>query len=133
MLEPSKGAKAYSISNPDRVAEARFAAALEEIAAVGVAPIRDSIIETTTRIIDLADEFGIPVASSRAENERAGIVVIEPAADQLTVLEASLFNHGVTATTRAGTVRLSAHVTTDGETLDMLRASFTSFASAINV
>ena len=133
VLEPSKGARAFSISNPDRVAQARFAAALEEISSVGVAPIRDRIIENTSRIIDLADEFGIPVASSRAENERAGIVVIEPATDQLTILEASLFNHGVTATTRAGTVRLSAHVSTDEDTFDMLRASFTSFASAINV
>jgi len=133
VLEPSRGARAFSISNPDRVAQARFAAALEEIGSVGVVPIRDRIIENTSRIIDLADEFGIPVASSRAENERAGIVVIEPASDQLTILEASLFNHGVTATTRAGTVRLSAHASTDEETFDMLRASFTSFASAINV
>ncbi|WP_411701167.1 aminotransferase class V-fold PLP-dependent enzyme [Conyzicola sp.] len=133
VLEPSAGARAFSVSNPDRVAQARFAAALEEISSVGVAPIRDRIIEKTTRVIDLADEFGIPVSSSRAENERAGIVVIEPAADQLTILEASLFNHGVTATTRMGQVRLSAHVSTDEDTFDMLRASFTSFASAINV
>ena len=49
-------------------------------------------------------------------------MVIEPAADQLTVLTASLFNHGVTTTTRGGTVRLSAHVSTDEETFDMLRA-----------
>ena len=133
VLEPSKGARAFSISNPDRVAQARFAAALEEIASVGVVPIRDRILEKTTRVIDLADEFGIPVVSSRAENERAGIVVVEPASDQLTTLEASLFNHGVTATTRAGTVRLSAHVSTDEDTFDMLRASFTGFASAINV
>jgi hypothetical protein len=71
--------------------------------------------------------------SSRAENDRAGIVVLRPAADQLTVLSASLFNHGVTATVRQNTVRLSPHVSTDDETFDMLRASFTSFGSAITV
>jgi hypothetical protein len=60
-------------------------------------------------------------------------VVVEPPADQLTVLTASLFNHGVTTTTREGRVRLSPHVSTDEETFDMLRASFVSFASAINV
>ncbi len=34
-------------------------------------------------MIDLADEFGIPVVSPRDRRERAGIVVLEPAADQL--------------------------------------------------
>lgn len=131
--DPARGASAYSVSNPDPIAQGRFAAALEEIAAVGVPAIHDRIIDRTTRIIDLADEFGLAVVSSRAENERAGIVVIAPPADQFTVLTASLHNHGVTATVRGGTVRLSAHVSTDEETFDMVRASFTSYASAINV
>lgn len=133
LLPPAAGAGAFSVTNPDPIAQARFAAALEEIASVGVPAIRDRIIEKTTRLIDLADEFGIPVTSTRAENERAGIVVVTPAADQLTTLEASLFNHGVTATTRDGSIRLSAHASTDEDTFDMVRGSFTSFASAINV
>jgi len=133
LLPPAAGAGAFSVTNPDPIAQARFAAALEEIASVGVPAIRDRIIEKTTRLIDLADEFGIPVTSTRAENERAGIVVVTPAADQLTILEASLFNHGVTATTRDGSIRLSAHASTDEDTFDMVRGSFTSFASAINV
>ena len=133
VVPPSHSARAFSISNPDPIAQARFAAALEEIDSVGVPAIRAALIEKTTRIIDLADEFGIPVTSSRAENERAGIVVITPAPDQQTILEASLFNHGVTATRRAGSIRLSAHVSTGEDTFDMLRASFTSFGSAINV
>ena len=80
----------------------------------------------------LADEFGVPVTSSRAQNERAGIVVLQPPADQLTVLTASLHNHGVTVTTRQGCVRLSAHVTTSEETFEMLRSSFMSYASAVS-
>ena len=130
---PARGAGAFRVSNPDPIAQARFAAALEEIAEVGVPAIRDRIVETTGRIIDLADEFGIPVVSSRSLNERAGIVVVEPAEDQMTVLAASLHNHGVTATRRGGTVRLAAHVSTTEETLEMLRASFLGFASAITV
>jgi kynureninase len=130
---PAAGVGAYRMSNPDPVAQARFAAALEEIAEVGVPAIRDRIITATGRIIDLADEFGIPVVSSRNLNERAGIVVLHPAEDQLTVLAASLHNHGVTATRRGGTVRLSPHVSTTEETFEMLRASFLGFASAINV
>jgi len=130
---PTRGPRAFTVTNPDPTAQARFAAALEDIAAVGVAAINERVLETTSRIIDLADEFGIPVTSSRADHERAGIVVITPPRDQLTVLTASMHNHGVTASTRAGNVRLSAHVSTDEETMTMLRGSFTSFASAINV
>lgn len=130
---PAAGARAYSVSYPDPIAEARFAAALEEIDEVTVAAIHDRVITVTGRIIDLADEFGIPVVSSRNVSERAGIVVVQPPDDQLTVLAASMHNHGVSATRRGAAVRLSAHVSTTDETLDMLRASFVGFASAITV
>ncbi len=131
--EPATGARAYSVTYADPIAQARLAAALEEVHSVGVAVIREAIIERTGQIIDAADEFGIPVVSSRNLNERAGIVVVEPPADQLTILVASLHNHGVTATQRQGRVRLSAHASTTDETLTMLRDAFTSFASAITV
>lgn len=130
---PERGAGAFRSSNPSPIAEARFAAALEDIASVGVSTINAVVVEKASRMIDLADEFGIPVTSSRAVNERAGIVVLESAPDQLTVLTASLFNHGVSVTTREGSVRLSAHATTTEETFEMLKASFMSYASAINV
>ncbi len=133
VLPPPAGVRAFQVSNPDYIAQARFATALEGIAAVGVASINARITERVSRILDLADEFAIPVVSPRDTAERAGIVVLEPAADQLTVLTASLYNHGVTTTTRDGRVRLSPHVSTDEETFDMLRASFVSFASAITV
>lgn len=126
-----RGAGAFRVSNPSPIAQARFAAALEDINSVGVAEINRTVAEKVSRMIDLADEFGVPITSSRAQNERAGIVIVQPPADQLTVLTASLHNHGVTATTRQGSVRLSAHATTNEETFDMLRSSFMSFASAI--
>ena len=128
---PTRGAAAFQVSHPDPVAQARFANALEGIAEVGVPQINARLAEKVSRVIDLADEFAVEVVSSRAESERAGIVVVEPEADQLTVLAASLHNHGVTATTRQGRVRLSPHVTTDDESFAMLKAAFLSFASAI--
>ena len=131
--EPTRGAGAFQVSNPDPVAQARLAAALEEIAEVGVPVINARIAERVSAIIDIADEFGIPIASPRAEPERAGIVVLEPAPDQLTVLVASLHNHGVSATIRQGTVRLSAHVSTDEQTLGMLRGALVSFGTATSV
>lgn len=130
---PSRGAAAFQVSNPSPFAQARLAAALEEIAEVGVPAIAARIGDTVVRVIDLADEFGIPVVSARDERERAGIVVLEPAPDQFTVLVASLYNQGVTATSREGTVRVSVHATTTEETLGMLRAAFQSFASATTV
>jgi selenocysteine lyase/cysteine desulfurase len=128
---PMKGAGAFRVSNPSPIAQSRFAMALEDIAAVGVGVINARLAEKVSRVIELADEFAVPVVSSRAEHERAGIVVLEPAPDQLTVLTASLFNHGVTATTRQGRVRVSPHVSTDEETFDMLRDSLMSFATAV--
>lgn len=133
VLPPMSGAGAFRISNPDPLAQSRFAAALEEIAEIGVPAINARIADRVSRIIDLADEFAVPVVSPRDESERAGIVVLEPPADQLTVLVASLFNHGVTTTQRQGQVRLSAHVSTGEDTFDMLRASLIGFASAITV
>ena len=130
---PMKGAGAFRVSNPSPIAQSRFAMALEDIAAVGVGAINARLAEKVSRVIELADEFAVAVVSSRAEHERAGIVVLEPAADQLTVLTASLFNHGVTATTRQGQVRIAPHVSTDEETFDMLRDSLMSFATAVTL
>jgi len=128
---PAIGASEFSITSPDPAAEARLAAALEQIDDVGVPAVQSAIADKVSRIIDMADEFVIPVVSSRDESERAGIVVLEPPVDHLTMLSAALFNHGVTATTRGGRVRLSAHVSTNDESIEMLRAAVTSYASVV--
>jgi selenocysteine lyase/cysteine desulfurase len=133
VLPPARTAEAFQVTNPDPIAQARFAAALEEIATVGIEAINQRVAEKVSRVIDLADEFAIQISSPRDESERAGIVLLDPPADQLTVLTAALFNHGVTATTRGGQVRISVHVSTVEETFDMLRGSLVSFASAIQV
>ncbi len=127
---PSRGARAFQVTNPSPIAQARLSAALEQLADVGIAAIAKRVAHNAARIIDLADEFGIPVSSPRDERDRAGIVVLDPAVDQLTALVASLHNHGVTVTARDTNVRMSVHVSTTDETLAMVRASFQSFASA---
>ncbi|WP_353827188.1 aminotransferase class V-fold PLP-dependent enzyme [Agromyces sp. SYSU T0242] len=128
---PAAGARAYRVSNPDPIAEARFAAVLEELADVGVPEVGARVADNVSRVIELADEFAVPVSSSRDERERAGIVVLEPEPEHVTVLSASLHNHGVTATTRLSSVRLSVHAMLDGETLEMLRGAFVSFSTAV--
>lgn len=131
VIDPTNGASSFTVSNPDRVAEARFAAALEEVAAVGVQQVNRAVSDNVERVLDLADDFGIPVASSRNIAERAGMVVLEPLPEHLTVLSASLFNHGVTASNRDTNVRLSVHAGTNGDTFELLRSSFTSYASLV--
>lgn len=123
---PASGAPAYSVTNPDPIAQARFAGALEDIAAVGVPAIAAVIAERVSAVIDLADEFGLAVTSSRDERDRAGIVVVEPAPEELAPLAASLEVHGVTARLRPGTVRFSPHASTTDETLAALRAALVS-------
>lgn len=131
--EAGRGAAAFRITNPNPRDQAGFAAALEDIAAVSVPVIQAAIAERIDEVIALADEFGIAISSPRDPSRRAGIVVLAPSENQSTVLTASLFNHGVTVTSRAGTVRLGVHVSTDDETMRLLRASFTSYLSAITV
>lgn len=133
LLPPGRGVRGLRLSIPDPFAQARLSAALEELTRVGVPAIAATLAGQTDRVIDLADEFGIPVVSSRDRAERAGIVVLGPQPDQLTVLTASLHNHGVAVTTRGGLVRVSPHVTTSEESFAMLRASFMSFGTAVNV
>lgn len=129
--EPVHGAAAFSISNPDLVAEARLAAAVEDVAAVGVDAIADAISDNVEEVLQLADEFAVPVTSSRSPGERAGMIVLEPLPEELTALGASLFNHGITATVRATSVRISVHAGTTAETIEMLRAAFTSYATVV--
>jgi selenocysteine lyase/cysteine desulfurase len=130
VLPPAHAASAFTVARADSVAQARMSAALEDVASVGVDVIEATVADRVDRIIDLADEYAIPVASARETPERAGIVVLEPPHERLTLLTAALFNHGVTVTTRGGTVRLSAHVSCGDETLEMLQGAFTSYATA---
>jgi selenocysteine lyase/cysteine desulfurase len=128
---PVRAASAFRVTNADGIAQARFAAALEEIALVGVPAIEAAVGVNAARLIDLADEFGIPVRSSRDARERAGLVVLEPPAERLTALGAALHNAGITATGRDGTVRLSTHARLSEETVDMLRGAFTAYSGGI--
>ena len=128
---PSSTVKAFQVSNPDAIALARFSAALEDIDEVGVVTIEAAVADNVSELIDLADEFTVPVASSRDVRERAGIIVLEPPAEQLTLLTASLHNYGVSSTTRQGTVRLSVHAALSPETVAMVRGAFTAYSSAV--
>ncbi|TFC05975.1 aminotransferase class V-fold PLP-dependent enzyme [Cryobacterium adonitolivorans] len=126
---PAHAASAFRVTNGDGPAQARFATALEEIQAAGLPAIEALVCANVERLIDLADQFAIPVLSARDVRERAGLVVLAPPAERLTAFGAALHNHGVTVTTRGGTVRLSAHAHLADETVDMLRGAFTAYSA----
>jgi len=130
ITRPREGAGAFQVSTGDAFAQARFAAALDEVDAVGLSRIEAAVAVNVSEMIELADEFAVPVLSSRDERERAGLIVLDPPAELLTLLTASLHNHGVTATVRGGTVRLSVHAALSPVTVEMVRAAFTSYSTA---
>jgi kynureninase len=127
---PEKGAGAFRVSHSDPTAQARLAAGIEAVMRPGVGVIAPVVLERTARLLEHVDEVGLAVVSPRDDAERAGIVVVEPEPDQFGVLAAALHNHGVTATSREGRVRLSAHVSTGEETLALLRTALLTFRAA---
>ncbi|TFD88161.1 aminotransferase class V-fold PLP-dependent enzyme [Cryobacterium lactosi] len=129
VLPPVRAASAFRVTDGDGIAQARFATALEEIQAVGVAAIEGAVRHNVDRLIDLADEYALPVVSSRDVRQRAGLVVLAPPAERLTALGAALHNHGVTVTTRGGRVRLSVHAHLADDTVEMLRGAFTAYSA----
>ncbi|WP_104138546.1 aminotransferase class V-fold PLP-dependent enzyme [Cryobacterium sp. Y62] len=127
---PSHAARAFRVTDGDAIAQARFAAALEQSFDVGVDVIQKAMNENMSEIIELVDEFIVDIVSPRDVDSRAGIVVLEPPAEFLTTLVASLHNHGITATTRGGTVRLCVHAALDPDTVTMLRGALTAYTLA---
>ena len=114
-------------ANP--VAHARLAAAVEDLARAGVAEVAAAIGERLDEVLELADQFQIEVASERDPAVRSGIVLLQPAEEELSSLYAALHNHGITVTLFRDAVRLSVHASTSQETMELLRLAFTSFAS----
>ncbi|SEB35199.1 Selenocysteine lyase/Cysteine desulfurase [Paramicrobacterium humi] len=120
--DPARGTiGAFTVSGPDYVAEARLAAALEEVGQTGQATIEAAILDRVGELIELFDASGLEVVSPRERAEQSGIVVVDPGEGGAARLGAALYNTGVTATTRQGRVRFSVHAGTDDATIRMLR------------
>lgn len=126
---PAPSAQAFAVSGHDTLAAARLAAALREVADVGVATIEAELAARTADVIFFADRYEIPVVTPREPERRAGIVTLEPAAQDAAPLAASLANHGLTVTTRAGRIRVAPHVGTGADTLRLFGDALAAFSS----
>ena len=127
---PSASAQAFSVSGPDTLAAARLASALREIADVGVPTIEAELAARTADVIFFADRYEIPVVTPREPERRAGIVTLEPVAQDAAPLAASLANPRHTVTTRAGRIRVAPHVGTGADTLRLFGDALAAFSSA---
>lgn len=127
---PAASAQAFSISGADTLAAARLATALREVADVGVDAIESELAARASDVMFFADRYEVPVVTPREPERRAGIVTLQPAAQDAAPLAASLANHGLTVTTRAGRIRVAPHVGTGADTLRLFGDALAAFASA---
>ena len=127
---PAASARAFSVAGFDTLAAARLATALREVVDVGVAAIESVLAVRATDVIFFADRYEVPVVTPREPERRAGIVTLEPAPQDAAPLAASLANHGLTVTTRAGRIRVAPHVGTGSDTLRLFGDALAAFSSA---
>jgi selenocysteine lyase/cysteine desulfurase len=127
---PAASARAFTVSGIDSLAAARLAASLREISEVGVAAIEAELAARTGDVMYFADRYDVPVVTPREPERRAGIVSLAPAPQDAAPLAASLANHGLTVTVRAGLVRISPHVGTGANTLRLFGDALAAFSSA---
>ncbi|MBW9110832.1 aminotransferase class V-fold PLP-dependent enzyme [Microbacterium trichothecenolyticum] len=127
---PAASAQAFSVSGIDTLAAARLATALREVVDVGVADIESVLSERAADVMFFADRYEVPVVTPRQPERRAGIVTLEPAAQDAAPLAASLANHGLTVTARAGRIRVSPHVGTGADTLRLFGDALAAFSSS---
>ena len=127
---PAASARAFSVAGVDTLAAARLATALREVVDVGVAAIEAVLAARATDVIFFADRYEVPVVTPRDPERRAGIVTLEPPPQDAAPLAASLANHGLTVTTRAGRIRVAPHVGTGADTLRLFGDALAAFSSA---
>jgi selenocysteine lyase/cysteine desulfurase len=127
---PATSAQAFCVTHPDTLAVARLAAALREVRDVGVERIETELLARAQDVMFFADRYDVPVVTPRELERHAGIVTLAPAAADTGALAASLSNHGITVTVRAGQIRVSPHVGTGADTLRLFGDALASFATA---
>ncbi|WP_251451491.1 aminotransferase class V-fold PLP-dependent enzyme [Microbacterium sp. Marseille-Q6648] len=127
---PSASARAFTVAWPDALAASRLAAALREIAEVGVSAIEGEVAGRARDVFFTADRYGIPVLTPREPAQHAGIVTLAPAPQDAAPLAASLANHGITVTVRSGLIRVAPHAGTGADSIRLLGDALAEFSAA---
>jgi selenocysteine lyase/cysteine desulfurase len=120
---PAADAESWLLTNPNPIAAAALAEALELVESVGVDAIASRI---ATRVGELADavlEAGMRIVDR-------GPTLLTFTAPDIPTTATALAEAGITASTRADHIRLSPHASTTAEAVDSLRAALTAARSA---
>jgi kynureninase len=110
---------AYRFMNGTPNVPAMYAArsGYEIVREIGVAAIREKSLRQTARLMELADEAGIPVNACRVADRRGGVVVLDPPNGREVVAE--LDRRGVLVDYRPGAgIRVAPHFYTSDEDLE---------------
>ncbi|MET0813042.1 MAG: aminotransferase class V-fold PLP-dependent enzyme [Microbacterium sp.] len=126
---PSSSSAAFTVSGADSLAAARLATALREVRDAGVGAIESEIAQRAGDVMYFADRYEIPVITPREPSRRGGIVALAPSPQDAAPLAASLANHGLAVTLRAGLVRVSPHVGTGADTLRLFGDALAAFSA----
>jgi kynureninase len=89
----------------------------EIIHEIGVAAIREKSVRQTTRLIELADEAGIPIRTCREPQRRGGVVILDVPNGKEVTKELARREVLVDFRPRAG-IRVAPHFYTTDEELD---------------
>ena len=116
-MERDPGARRFLTGTPSIPALMAARPGFEIVARVGVAAIREKSLRQTARMIEWADELGLPLGSPREAPRRGGTVVLEvPHAGEVC---ASLLAGDVLLDFRPGVgLRLAPHFYTTDEEID---------------
>ncbi|HEY6033589.1 MAG TPA: aminotransferase class V-fold PLP-dependent enzyme [Kofleriaceae bacterium] len=121
---PAHGARRFEQGAPAVEAIYGARAGIQFALEVGVEAIRARSFELTDHLIAGVDRLGIPLATPRAHDERAGVVCLD-LADAAAIAE-TLGAQGIDVDTRPGTgLRVSCHPCNTLEDVDLLLAGLT--------
>ena len=115
---PLPTAAAYSVAPSDPLAASRLAVAVREVVDAGIPAVAAELRARARDVMNLADRYGVPVLTPR--DRHAGIVTLLPDPQDAAPLAAALANHGVTVTARGATIRVSPHIGTGADSLQLL-------------
>ncbi|WP_104086483.1 aminotransferase class V-fold PLP-dependent enzyme [Arthrobacter sp. GMC3] len=127
--EPRRDALKFNVSNLSPFATGAFASALELIEEAGIDAIAASIAATTGVLIEKLEGAGVDILSPLEASQRAGIVVAGFPTGNAAEAHTALALAGISATLHGSQrIRLSAHATTDNETLSHAALILAGFA-----
>jgi cysteine desulfurase/selenocysteine lyase len=93
---------------------------LELLLEIGIAAIRDRVLELTDRLCERAAQAGLSIFSSRTAQDKSAIVSLVPTGDDIRGLVRRCRDEGIVVNQRAGRLRVSPHFYNTFEELDRL-------------